>query len=134
MKKSFKLLPLAVFLALLSLNACDPNADNPDNTDVRAQYVATWTCAEQGGMTYPVIITLDSSNSTQILMDNFHYLGAGHKAMAIATTNNLTLPSQELCANTINGSGTLVNANKITLLYYVNNHSTIDTINATYTK
>lgn len=133
MKTLIKFASAALVLAMLSLVACEVT-DDPDGTDVRDKYVSTWTCTESGGLSYPVTITLDESNSTQILIANFHYLGAAEKAYAIATTNNITIPSQELCANTISGSGTLDNPNKITLKYYVNNHSTIDTVNATYTK
>jgi hypothetical protein len=135
MKKRLKIFFFIGILAIAGLSGCDPNVDGPDNTDdVRTKYVASWTCSETGGMSYPVTITLDPANSTQVLLGNFHFFGASYQARAIATSNNLTLSSQELCGNTINGSGTLVNANKITMLYYVNNHATIDTINATYTK
>jgi hypothetical protein len=135
MTRSTKILIFIGIIALFGLNSCDPNADNPNtDEDVRAKFVATWTCVEAGGMSYPVTITLDPSNSTQVLIGNFHFLGANEKAKAIATSNSLTIGSQELCSNTIHGSGILVNANKITLLYYVDNHSSIDTVNATYTK
>jgi len=133
-KKYIYFLSAAFVVFMLGLSACeDPNL-NPDDTDVRAKYTYTWTCVEEGGMSYPVTITLDAANSTQVLIANFHYFGSSEKAAAIATANNLTLPSQEVCANTINGSGTLVSASKVNMKYYVNNHSTIDTVNATYTK
>lgn len=133
MKKLLPLITAALLLFATGLASCDDPAV-PDDTDPRANYTFTWTCAEEGGLTYPVTITEDPSNSSRVLMANFHYFGNSEKAYAIATSNNLTLPSQELCNNTISGSGTLVNANKITLKYYVNNHSTIDTVNAVYTK
>jgi hypothetical protein len=133
MKTFFRFASAALLLSILTLVACE-DIDDPDGTDVREKYVSTWTCQESGGISYPVTITLDEANSTQILIANFHYLGSAEKAYAIATTNNITIPSQELCGNTINGSGTLDNPNKITMKYYVNNHSTIDTVNATYSK
>jgi hypothetical protein len=133
MKKFIYVLSTLFVVSLLGLSSCDEPV-NPDDTDARASYTYTWTCTETGGMTYPVTISLDPSNSAQVLLANFHYFGANEKAAAIATTNNLTFPSQEVCANTITGGGTLNNNNKITLKYYVNNHSTIDTINAIYTK
>ncbi len=134
MKKLAYFLSTLMVVSFLALSSCeDPNV-TPDDTDVRAKYTYTWTCTEEGGMSYPVTISLDASNSSQVLIANFHYFGNNEKAKAIATTNNLTLPSQEVCANTINGSGTLTNSNKITMKYYVNNHSTTDTVNATYTK
>jgi len=133
MKKILYFALSLMILTMVGLSSCDEPAV-PDDTDPRANYTYTWTCQELGGLTYSVVITEDPANSTQVLMGNFHMLGVNEKAYAIATANNLTIPSQELCNNTINGSGTLTNANKITLKYYVNNHSTIDTINATYTK
>lgn len=133
MKKSFIFPLVALILTIICFASCETTVPD-DNQNVREQYVAPWNCTEQSGMSYPVTITLDANNSTQVLIGNFHYLGTNEKAYAIATTNNLTIPSQEICSNTINGGGTLNNANKITMKYYVNNHSTIDTVNATYTK
>jgi hypothetical protein len=134
MKTINKITAAAFTLALMTFVACE-DPDVPDEGDVREKYVASWTCTEVGGMPpYTVTISLDPSNSSQVLLGNFHYFGAGEHAKAIATANNLTIPSQELCANTISGSGTLTTTTKITMKYYVNNHSTIDTVNATYTK
>jgi hypothetical protein len=134
MKKLSKLLIAAALLSLVGLSSCDNSVNPPNETDVRAKYVASWSCVEAGGMTYPVTITLDPNNSTQVLIGNFHFFGSSVNAAAIATSNALTLASQEICSNTIHGSGTLVNSNKINMKYYVNNHTTIDTITATYTK
>jgi len=134
MNKILKLFAFISIIAFFFINACKTDNNEPNNNDVRSKYVATWTCNEQGGMSYPVVITLDSSNSAQILIGNFHFLGSGTKAKAIATATSLTLPSQDLCGYTFTGGGTLVNSNKINMLYYANNHSTIDTVNATYSK
>ncbi len=133
MKSLIRFIFPAFLLGLLFLAACE-DPDGPDDGDVRAKYTFTWTCSESGGMNYPVTITEDPSNTTQVLIANFHYLGNSEKAYAIATSNNLTIPSQDVCGNTVNGSGTLVNANKITLRYYVNNHVDIDTVDASYTR
>lgn len=113
--------------------SCEKTDDTP-GTDPRSQYIGTWTCQESPSINYPVTITIDSSNSTQIFMNNFHYFGANEKAYAIATTNNLTIPTQVILSHTVYGSGTLVNSKKITIKYYVNNQTDVDTINAAYTK
>jgi hypothetical protein len=134
MKKSAKFIMAVALISLVALDSCNKSDNPPDNTDVRTKFVADWSCVEQGGMTYPVSISLDSNNSSQVLIGNFHFFGSGIKATAIATSNALTIPTQEICSNTVHGSGTLVNSNKINMLYYVNNHSTIDTVSATYTK
>jgi hypothetical protein len=134
MKKSVRLLMAAAAISLVGLNSCDNSVNPPNETDVREKFVASWSCVEAGGAAYPVTITLDPNNSSQVLIGNFHFLGTGIKATAIPTTSAITIPSQDLCSITFNGSGTLVTANKINLHYYANNHSTIDTISATYTK
>jgi hypothetical protein len=120
-------------LCFIGLTSCDKTTNDP-TADPRAQYLGTWSCSESPTVNYHVIISLDSSNSSQILIYNFHMLGNNDKAYAIATQNNLTLPSQVILGNTIYGSGDLINNNKFTLKYYVNNQTDIDTINATYTK
>jgi len=134
MKSLLKYTAFFLIIGLFALSSCDPNENiNPDQ-DVRAPYLGTWLCVELSGMTYSVTVTLDQANSTQILIGNFHLYGANEKAYAIATANNLALPSQTVCGNTIHGSGNLVNDNKFTLKYYVNDGADIDTVNATYTK
>jgi hypothetical protein len=135
MNKSLKYLLMACIIALSFLNSCDTSVNDPNtDQDVREKYVAKWLCIELNGPTYEVTISIDPSNSTQILIGNFHLLGASAKAYAIATSNNITIPSQEICGNTVNGSGTLVNANKINVQYTFNDHSSTLTVNATYTK
>ncbi len=133
MKKQVKYIALITVVCIFGLYSCDKTSNDPA-TDVREQYVGFWTSTESTSISYPVTISLDASNSAQILINNFHYLGASEKAYAIATKSSLTFPSQVICGNTISGSGTYVNANKITLKYYVNDQTTIDTVNATYTK
>jgi hypothetical protein len=132
MKKSVKILFGFLLMGILGLSSCEELNTDPD-TDPRAQYLGSWTCNESG-VNYTVTIGLDPSNSAQILINNFHYFGANEKAYAIATQNNVTIPTQAILSNTIYGSGDLVNNNKITIKYYVNNQTDIDTINAVYTK
>jgi len=132
MKKSAKIILGFLLIGFMGLSSCEETNTDPD-TDPRAQYLGSWSCTEPS-MVYSVSISLDPANSTQILISNFHYFGANEKAYAIATQNNLTLPTQSILNNTIYGSGELVNNNKVTLKYYVNNQTDIDTINAVYTK
>jgi hypothetical protein len=132
MKKSTKIVFGFLLIGLLGLISCEEVNTDPD-ADPRAQYLGSWSCSESG-VNYTVTIGLDPSNSSQILINNFHYFGANEKAYAIATQNNLTIPTQAILSNTVYGSGDLVNNNKITIKYYVNNQTDIDTINAVYTK
>lgn len=131
MKPGFYLIFLISIVFALFIISCEETNNDPD-TDPRAQYLGTWTCTEAA--TYSVVISLDPSNSSQILIKNFHMFGSNESAYAIATSNNLTLPYQTILNNTVNGSGTLINNNKINMKYYVNNQTDIDTINAVYTK
>jgi len=124
---------MVFIFVFLGLNSCDKTTNDPP-LDVRAQYIGSWTCTESPTVSYPVTISLDSTNSSQIFIHNFHLFGINEKAYAIATQNNLTLPNQAILSHTIHGSGDLVNNNKITLKYYVNNMTDVDTINAVYTK
>jgi hypothetical protein len=133
MKKSIYLLILIIVISFIGLNSCDKTTNDP-TADPRAQYLGTWLCSESPTVNYHVIINLDTSNSSQILMYNFHLLGNTAKAYAIATQNNLTLPAQGILGKIIHGSGDLINNNKFTLKYYVNDSTDIDTINAVYTK
>jgi hypothetical protein len=132
MKKSVKIILGFLLISFIGLSSCEETNIDPE-TDPRAQYLGSWSCTESLGI-YPVTISLDPSNSTQILIHNFHLFGANEKAYAIATQNNLTLPTQSILSNTIYGSGVLVNNNKITLKYYVNDSTDIVTVNAIYTK
>jgi hypothetical protein len=132
MKKSIKIILGFLLISLMGLSSCEENNTVPE-TDPRAQYLGSWTCTEPLG-TYPITINLDPSNSAQILINNFHLFGTNERAYAIATQNNLTLPTQSILNNTVYGSGILVNNNKITLKYYVNDQTDIDTINAIYSK
>jgi hypothetical protein len=134
MRRSIVLLFFIVFqLSILILSSCDKTNNDPP-ADVRTPFLGAWTCNEVLLGNYPVYISLDSTNSSQVLIQNFHDFGSNEKAYAIATQNSLTLPTQVILNNTFYGSGTLVNNNKITMKYYVNNHTDIDTINAVYTK
>ena len=133
-----KKFPRAIFIlftvSLAFLASCEDPENNNEDENIRAKYTGSWSCAEAGGMTYPVNITEDPSNSAQVLIGNFHYFGTSYKAYAVVTTNNITIPSQELCGNTINGDGTLTGTSRIELKYYVNDHTDIKTVNAVYSK
>lgn len=135
MKKFIYILSIILAGCTLTIVSCGPDETDEDE-DVRAPYIGSWTCTEAGviPLSYQVTISKDEVNSTRILIANFHYFGNTESAYAIATTNNITIPAQDICSNTVNGSGTLVNQNKISLNYYVNNHSTIDSVQADYVK
>lgn len=133
MSKRLKFFIVFTLLSLFIFSSCE-EIDDPNENDVRESYLGTWSCHEVSGLNYNVTVQLDPSNSAQILIYNFHFQGSNEKVYCIATANNLTLPSQTYCGNTVNGSGNLVNSNKFTMLYYVNDNADVETVEATYTK
>ena len=123
------------FGTALFLNSCQKDNGTTD-ADARTKFVGSWFCVEQSTLSYTVNISLDPSNSSQILLANFHYQGDSEKAYATATTSSFTIPNQGMCNNAIHvsGTGNFISDNKLTLVYYVNNQTDVDTIHATYTK
>jgi hypothetical protein len=133
MKTVLKISSIVSMILLAGLFACNPD-DGGVDSDMRVKYTGDWTATESGGISYPVTITLDASNSTQVLLYNFHYFGQNEKAYAIATASALTFPSQVICGNTINGSATYVSSSKITLQYNVNDQANNTAFSVTYSK
>jgi hypothetical protein len=136
MKKFIKNFAIIFFFGTaLFLNSCQKDNGTTD-TDARTKFVGSWFCVEQSTLSYTVNISLDPSNSSQILLNNFHYQGDNEKAYATATESSFSIPYQGMCNNAIHvhGTGNFINANKLTVIYYVNNQSDVDTISATYTK
>ena len=138
MEKFIKKLLFVSSLIVLTFYACNPDEEEPF-VDPRDNYVGTWL-AEETSILYPTItflvhITLNPSNSTEILISNFYHLGNADedKVSAIATKSSLTIQSQSVCNLTIYGSGSL-SGNTINLTYYVNDGADIDEVAAVYTK
>ncbi len=131
----FTLLALTTFLY-----SCDPNdgTDAPD-TDPRDKFVGSWICNEtstqNGNSTYNVTVSLNPSNTSQILLAQFYQMSGGQKVFAIVANNNATVPEQTLTGLTMKGSGNYSTlTNKINWTYYVNDGADIDTCTASYSK
>lgn len=138
MKKSAFLYFALASLFAITILSCQP--DDPDdniNTDDRTKFDAAWLCTESSQMTYTVNIDIDSSNTTQIKLYNFHHLGFEEMVFGIVSGNTVTLPSQTACQGTITIEGTSSmqsNQNIIDFYYTVNDGVNLDTITAVYTK
>jgi len=139
MKKTYRYtLFLAVLIGFLaSCTKNDDNNNNINNDDPRTNFVGTWLCAENshlnGTSSYTVIISLDQSNSAQILLANFY--GTNQKVYGVVANTNVTVPSQSVGGKSARGSGTLIsNSTKINWNYYVTVGGDIDTCSAVYTK
>ena len=139
MEKFIKKLLFASVIIVLTFYACNPDEEEPF-VDPRDNYVGSWLAEETSTLypnpiTFTVNITLNPSNSTEVLISNFYHLGNADedKVSAKATKSSLTIQSQSVCNLTIYGSGSL-SGNTINLTYYVNDGADIDEVAAVYTK
>lgn len=139
--KTLKKLPQILIVAsIIYFSSCaktDPLT--PDTGNTRDNLVAQWSCTENsksgGNTTFAVNITKSTSNSTQVLMDNFYNLGTANKAIIDVSGSTLIIPSQPpLLGNNILGTGTFVSSHQINLAYTVNNGASIDSCTAILTK
>lgn len=122
MKKYLNLLAVAMSFSVII--GCEPdNTDGPD-TDIRDKFVGTWIFSEltpnRGiNVTYDVVITIDPSNSSQVLLSNFTAVGSGaNPAFGIVTTNSITIPLQTIATDyKVEGSGSLSNSTTMNWSY-----------------
>jgi hypothetical protein len=119
--------------------ACTPDKPPQPTGDPRDKFVGNWSCNESshlyGSHTFYVSITLDPSNSSQILMANFYQLGSGQKAYGIVANNYVNIPSQTVSGCSVRGSGNMNSSgNQISWNYYINDGADIDTCTAVYNK
>lgn len=118
-----KLINLAIILSGLFVASCAENKkDDPisPSTDARDKYVAYWNVSENSSVAGPnsfvVNITKSTSNSGEIILNNFS--GLSVSARASVNNNILTIPYQQIGSiGFTQGSGTLTNATSISLNY-----------------
>jgi len=138
MKKIFRA-TIIVALLLSIFYACNPNDpnNNPQPTaDPRDKFVGSWSCTEishlNGTSTFTVPISLNATNSSQILFGNFYQIG---QVYGVVAGNNVTVPSQSVSNCNIRGTGTITNNNtRINWNYNVNDGADTDTCTAVYNK
>ncbi len=133
-----------IIITLISIFfSCNPDDtnDNPQPTeDPRDKFVGNWTCSEtssQNGQINPfyVTITLDPSNSSQILLANFYQIGTSQKVYGVVASSNATVPNQTVSGLSIRGSGNIANNNtKINWNYIVDPGGDPDTCTAVFSK
>jgi hypothetical protein len=115
----------------------DPNAPAPI-TDVRDKFVAYWNVSENsstaGINTHTVNIVKSTTSSNEISINNFS--GLSIAARASVNNNIITIPYQQLGSiGFTQGTGTLTNANNISLSYTTTIASSpADNCTAVYTK
>ncbi len=132
---------LKVFLpilagSLLLLTACeDDNGFDPFGDPVE-KFLGNWQCEENStiygdGYNFQVIITRNPDNSSEILIANFYHQGFDEKARALVVGNNLTIPRQGICDDTIEiqGSGSYKNG-EVNMTYTANDGADVDEVTA----
>lgn len=129
---SFRVSMFAVVAVSLFAVSCQPDETEP--TDDRDKFVDVWHCVEQssqvGQTNYDVHINLSTTNTSQVLMENFYNVGFSFKAVANISGSSVTLNQQTYNASQLQGSGNMSGNNTINLSYTVNDGSTIDTCTA----
>lgn len=137
-----KLTAFAFVLSGLFIASCasdkndDPNAPQP-STDPRDKFVAYWNVSENsavaGTNTHTVNIVKSTTNSSEVILNNFS--GLSVSARASVNNNALTIPYQQIGSiGFTKGSGTLSNANSMTLTYTTTISTSRDSSVASYTK
>ncbi|MBI3510715.1 MAG: hypothetical protein HY064_08625 [Bacteroidetes bacterium] len=131
------LAPFSAAIAITALFAsCQP--DEPAPADARDVFVGAWTCAEHstqiGNTNFTVDINKSTTSTAQVEIENFYNVGFTSKAKADISGTAVTISQQTYNANQLHGSGTKTGTNTISLTYYMNNGSTIDTCTATLTR
>ena len=139
MKKisTYFLLLFTISVILISCTKEDETETGP--VDARDKFVAAWACHENSNQTvtnpvFTVNIILSTSNSTQLLLENFYGLGSSNKAYATISGDSLFIPAQTLAGNTVWGKGALQGASTLKLNYSVDDGSITDIVTATLTK
>jgi len=107
---------LLLVLTTFSLTGCEQDEDTTP-TDIRYDYVGTWIATESNSKssdaTYTVKITVDGTNSSQVILENYMNLGSSVKVTAVVTETTITVPTQTIDSWTVAGTGTLVAENQI---------------------
>lgn len=137
-----KILYTSIALTGLLVTSCasdkkdDPATPEP-STDPREKYVAYWHVNENsavaGTNTYTVNIIKSTTNSSEIIINNFS--GLSVSARASVSNNNLTIPYQQIgTIGFTKGSGIFNGTNNISMNYTTTISTSRDSCSATYTK
>lgn len=136
-----KLLKWGIPILTLTLISCETDPLGDDEGDTRDVFEGQWSVAENskllGNRSYTVDIEKSIDFPTRINIFDFYSLGQNdsiYGTVSSILSDAVTIPSQTLDGNLINGSGTLVNDNLIEFTFYVDDGNDIDTVSADYTR
>jgi hypothetical protein len=118
MKTPFRLLFIVISIAGLLYTSCEP-VDDPTGSDPRISYTGSWQFLESAtvksslSQSYIATISIDSSNSSQVLIKNFANSGPSVITTGIVTSGQLVVTSQTLSNNwLVEGVGVMANTAK----------------------
>ncbi len=138
MNQYTKPLKYSLFIIVLTLTACTKDEESTP-IDPRDKYIGSWVCAENskinGQTTFNVNIKKNTTDDTQILIDNFYNYGFNKSIFITLSTSTITITQQIFSgSNTVNGTGIVSSSSKINLTYYVNDGASTDTCTSILTK
>jgi hypothetical protein len=132
MKHNNIIFSFIIALGIFSLQSCAVTTDD-DVVDME-KYVGTWSVSDQSSrLNYSVSITINPSNSAEILLNNFADLNS--TAVGLVIGNSVVLDSQQLGSGySVNGSGSYVNSGKLEFNFSLNDGIDIESRIASFTK
>ena len=117
--------------------------DLPDDSELRDEYLGTWTCSEQstlyGNSTFTVQIKESSAGIGFITIENFYNEGSVCQVEAEVFDNDITISSQSVTGNsgtfTFQGSGTANNEyTSFSLNFTANDGAETDNVTASFSR
>jgi hypothetical protein len=135
----------AVFVSICMVQ-CSPDdkEDQPTPSapaaNPKLRFVADWTCTEVSHShppAQPFQVHCTNSGGDTVLLENFYALGFQNKPKALIYGDSIRItPNNQAFSGIVvmDGRGKLVTISKFTMTYRVNDGSSIDTVDATFTK
>ncbi len=132
MKLNNLLFHAIIILSIFFMQSCAPTTD--DETEDRNSYVGTWSVSDQSSrLNYIVTITINPSNSTEILLNNFADLNT--TAVGLVIGRSVVIDNQQLGTEySVNGSGSYINSRQLEFNFSLNNGIDIESRVASFTK
>jgi hypothetical protein len=136
MKKNILRFSLLFFSGILFFSGCTKTSTEPSSSDARSKFTGVWNVTEaKKKLSYQTTISLNSSSSEQVFIDNFGDFGA--KATASVSGNTITLAGNQTLGTVlvISGGGTYSSlTNTIIWSYTYTDKADQLTVSAVYSK
>ena len=100
-KDFFKIIVLSV---VIFASSCKQD-ENTNFDSIEGNWSCNENSSEYGTQQYDVKITRDSQDTTKYYFDNFYNLGYGNKAYVFLDEYSVTIPTQIVDGQTLNGTG-----------------------------